>query len=101
MLLLLRLEEEPEEESASSTVSTGDKGVMMGDSGRDFRDDFSWTLIVSFAWTVMAFAVSRSGRDWLWTIRIRREDMTGCAGQSLLTQAGLGLSGFLGGTDGG
>ena len=50
----------------------------MGDSGRDFRDDFSSTLRVSFAWTVIALAVSRSGRDWLCRMRIRREDMTGC-----------------------
>ena len=77
MELMFRLEEEPVDESPSSIVSTGDKGGMMGDSGRELRDDFSSTLMVSFAWTLMALAVSSNGSEWLWTIRIRREDMTG------------------------
>ena len=57
--LLFELEEDPVDESPSSVVSTGDK---LGDSERDFRDDFSSTLM-SLGWTVIVFPVVRSGRD--------------------------------------
>lgn len=87
------------DESQSSMVSTGDKGAIMGESGREFSNGFSSTL------TVIALTVARSGRDWVCTICIRRGDMAGDVGRSSLslfrTLAGLGLSGFLGGTDGG
>jgi len=97
------MEEEPVDESPSST-STGDKGTIMGDSERDFPNDFSSTLMVSLEFTEIVLTVARSGRDCVCTICIPRGDMTGIAGQSLSSfrmLVGLGLSGFLGGTDGG
>jgi len=95
------MKEDPVDESPSS-ISTGDKGNIMGDSRRDFRNGFSSTLIVSL--TVIVLTEVRSGRDRVCTICIPRGDMTGDGGQSLLsfrTLVALGLSGFLRGTDGG
>lgn len=104
---LFRMGEEPVDESPSS-MSTGDKGIIMGESGRVFSNDRSSTLMVSFVsfeLTVIVLTVARSGRDWVWTICIRRGDMAGDVGRSSLssfqTVVALGLSGFLGGTDGG
>ena len=73
--LLFRLEEEAVDESPSSVVSTGDRGAMMDDSERDFRDDFSSTLIVSVEWTVNVLPVERRGRDWLCTICIPKGEI--------------------------
>ena len=102
---LFRMEEDPVDESPSS-ISTGDRGTMVGESGRDFSNGFSSTLIVPFVsleLTVIVLTVARSGRDWLCTICIRRGDMTENVGQSLASfraPVALGLSGFLGGRDG-
>ena len=62
---LFRIEEDPVDESPSS-MSTGDKGTMVGESGRAFSDGFSSTLIVPFVsleLTVIVLTVARSGRD--------------------------------------
>lgn len=91
-------------DESPSSISTGDKGTIIGDSGRDFSNGFPSTLIVSLVLTVIVLTVARSGRDWVCTIRIRREDIVGDVGQSLSsfrTLVTLSLSGFLGGTDGG
>ena len=59
------MEEEPVDESPSS-MSTGDRGTIMGESGRGFPNDFSSTLMASFVpleLTVIVLTVPRSGRD--------------------------------------
>jgi len=97
------MKEEPVDESQSS-ISTGDRGNITGDSRRDFPNGFSSTLIVSLGLTVIVLAVVRSGRDRVCTICIPRGDMTGDGEQSLSsfrTLVVLGLSGFRRGTDGG
>ena len=61
-MALFEMGEDPVDESPSS-ISTGDKGTMMGDSERDFPKVFSSTLMVSLELTVIVLAVARSGRD--------------------------------------
>jgi hypothetical protein len=61
-------------------------------------------LMVSLEPTAIVLTVARSGRDWVCTICIRGEDIAGRGGQSLSSfraVVALGLSGFLGGIDGG
>ena len=95
-------------DESPSSISTGDNGTIVGESGRDFSSGFSSTLIVPFVsleLTVIVLTVARSGRDWVYTICIRRGDMTGDVGQSSSSSfralVALCLSGFLGGRDGG
>ena len=46
-MALFKMEEDPVNESPSS-ISTGDNGTIVGESGRDFSSGFSSTLIVPF-----------------------------------------------------
>ena len=94
-------------DESPSSISTGDKGTIVGESGEHFSEGFSSTLtvpLVSLGLTVIVLTVARRGRDWVCTICIRRGDMTGDARQSLSSFRALsafGLSGFLRGRDGG
>jgi len=100
---LFKMEEDPVDESPSS-ISTGDKGTIMGDSESDFPNCFSSTLIVPFELTAIVLTGSKRGRDWVCTICIRTGDVAGGNGQSLSSFRMLDvfcLSGFLGGMDGG
>jgi len=87
-------------DESPSSMSTGDKGTIVGESGEQFSNCFSSVLIVplvSFELTVIVLTVARSGRDWVCTICIRRGDMTVDVWQSLSSFRALvafGLSGF-------
>lgn len=88
-------------DESPSSISTGDKGTIVGESGGHFSNCFSSTLtvpVVSLELTVIVLTVARSGRDWVCTICIRRGDMTEDGGQSLSSfraPSAFGLSGFL------
>ena len=100
---LFKMEEDPVDESPSS-ISTGDKGTIMGDSERDFPNCFSSTLIVSLECTAIVLTESKSGRDWVCTICIRTGEVAWGSEQSLSSLRTLDAfcrSGFLGGMDGG
>ena len=61
-MALFEMGEDPVDESPSS-ISTGDKGTIMGDSERDFHNVFWSTLMVSLELIMTVLAVARSGRD--------------------------------------
>ena len=65
-------------DESPSSISTGDSGAIVGDSERDFSNDFPSTLMVSLvSLTAIGLPVVRSGRDWVCTICIRRGGMAG------------------------
>ena len=59
---MFEMKDDPVGEPLSS-ISTRDKGTIMGDSKRDSRNVFPSTLTVSLEFVVIVSAMARSGRD--------------------------------------
>jgi hypothetical protein len=76
------IKEDPVDESPLS-IFTGDRGAIMGESGRDFLNSFSSTSMLSPESSEILLMVARSGRDWVCAICIRRAELAGRGVQPL------------------